>query len=180
MREQVYTYLLKSVEMELPEKLSASQAERTVEGQRVELLDRGMAPDDVERELAQMCTDSEAQARDRLKLFFLMRRLGEHFKIDVSEQEVNGRIATIAAQHGQRPDQLRTELVKTGRINEVARMVFEQKAADRVIAVAKIEEVPADKWNEMLTADGRGAAKKKTTKKTAGTRTSKKTTTGKS
>ena len=180
MREQVYTYLLKSVEMELPEKLSASQAARTVEGQRVELLDRGMAPDDVERELAQMRTDSEAQARDRLKLFFLMRRLGEHFKIDVSEQEVNGRIATIAAQHGQRPDQLRTELVKTGRINEVARMVFEQKAADRVIAVAKIEEVPADKWNEMLTADERGAAKKKTTKKTAGTRTSKKTTTGKS
>ena len=98
--------------------------------------------------------DSEAQARDRLKLFFLLRRLGEHFKIDVSEQEVNGRIATIAAQHGQRPDQLRTELARTGKINEVARMVYEQKAADRVIAKAEIEEIPADKWNEIMAADG--------------------------
>ena len=182
MREQVCTYLLNAVEMELPEKLSASQALRTVEGQRVELLDRGMPPDEVERELAQMRNDSEAQARDRLKLFFLMRRLGEHFKIDVTEQEVNGRIATIAAQHGQRPDQLRTELVKTGRINEVARMVFEQKAADRVIANAKIEDVPADKWNEWLTAQkGDPAAKKETTtKKTSGKKTSRKTTTRKS
>ena len=55
-------------------------------------------------------------------------------------------------------------------------MVFEQKAADRVIAGAKIEEVPADKWNEILTAEqGGAAAKKTTTKKTAGKKTSKKT-----
>ena len=183
MREQVYKHLLNAVEMELPEKLSASQALRTVEGQRVELLDRGMPPDEVERELAEMRNDSEAQARDRLKLFFLMRRLGDHFKIDVTEQEVNGRIATIAAQHGQRPDQLRTELVKTGRINEVARMVFEQKTADRVIAIAKIEDVTADEWNELLIAEKGGAAAKKTTttkKKATGQKTSGKATTRKS
>ena len=74
------------------------------------------------------------------------------------------------------------ELVKTGRINEVARMVFEQKAADHVIATAKIEEVPADKWNEILIAeqDGAAAKKKTTTKKTTTKKTTKKTPTKKS
>ena len=176
MREQVYKHLLQAVDMELPEKLSAGQAARALEGHRLELLERGLAPDDVERQLAEMRGDSETQARDRLKLFFLLRRLGEHFKVDVSEQEVNGRIATIAAQHGQRPDQLRAELARTGKINDVARMVYEQKAADRVIAKATIEEISAEKWNE-ISADESGAAtttrtskktitKKKTSKKT--------------
>lgn len=178
MREQVYKHLLSTVDMELPEKLSAGQAARTMEGQRLELLDRGLAPDEVERQLAEMRGDSEAQSRDRLKLFFLLRRLGEHFKVDVSEQEVNGRIATIAAQHGQRPDQLRTELARTGKINEVARMVYEQKAADRVIAKAAIEEIPAEAWNEILAAQGGGTAAK-TRKKTSKQSTARKTTTKK-
>ncbi len=174
MREQVYKHLLDSIEMELPEKLSASQAARTVEGQRLKLLEQGLGPDEVERRLAEMRGDSEAQSRNRLKHFFVSRRLGEHFKVDVTEQEVNGRIATIAAEHGQRPDQLRAELARTGRINEVTRMVFEQKAADRVIAKAKITEIPADEWNAILT-DEKGDAGE-TTKKTSSQTTKKKTT----
>ena len=43
MREQVYKHLLNAVEMDLPEKLSAGQAARTLEGQRLELLERGLA-----------------------------------------------------------------------------------------------------------------------------------------
>jgi trigger factor len=179
MREQVYKHLLDTVEMELPERLSAGQAARALEGHRLELLERGLAPDEVERQLAEMRGDSETQARDRLKLFFLLRRLGEHFKVDVSEQEINGRIATIAAQHGQRPDQLRAELSRTGKINEVARMVYEQKAADRVIAKAAIEEIPAEKWNEITEAESGASTTTRTSKKTTTKKKTKKKTTKK-
>ncbi len=174
MREQVYKHLLAAVDMELPEKLSASQAARALEGQRLRMLERGLSPDEVERTLAEIRGDSEAQSQNRLKHFFLSRRLGDHFKVDVTEQEVNGRIATIAAEHGQRPDQLRAELARTGRINEVARMVFEQKAADRVIAKAAIQEIPSEDWNTMLAAEqGDDGETKATTPKT---KTSKKKT----
>ena len=178
MREQVYKHLLDVVDMELPEKLSASRAARTLEGQRLRMLERGLSPDEVERALAEIREDSEAQSQNRLKHFFLSRRLGEHFKVDVTEQEVNGRIAMIAAEHGQRPDQLRAELARTGRINEVTRMVFEQKAADRVIAKAKIQEITAEDWNTMLAAGQGDAGETKTTtskKKTPKKKTSKKT-----
>ena len=53
-------------------------------------------------------------------------------------------------------------------------MVFEQKAADRVIAKAKITEIPADEWNAILT-DEKGDAGE-TTKKTSRKTTKKKTT----
>jgi trigger factor len=167
MREQVHRALQNAVEFELPVKLSARQVARNLEGLRFELLNQGLGPDEVETRLAKVRTDSEAQTRQRLKLFFLLHRLADHFKIEVSEQEVNGRIAAIAGRHGQRPEQLRAELVRTGRVGEVARMVREHKTADRVIAQAKVKEISAEEWNELVRAqEGGPTAKKTTTKKT--------------
>jgi trigger factor len=174
MRQQVYQYLQGAVELALPEKLTAAQAARAVESQRIELLDRGMPAEDVERQLAETRADSLTRAQERLKLFFIMQRLGTHFNVDVSEQEVNGRVAAMAIEHGHRPDQLRAELAKSGRLTEVARMVRDEKTADRVIATAKVAEIPAEKWNEMLAAEtgkkGTPTARKapRKTKKKAG------------
>ncbi|MHC4082653.1 MAG: hypothetical protein ACYSU2_15175, partial [Planctomycetota bacterium] len=154
------------------EKLSTAQAGRALEGRRIELLDRGMPAEEVEAKLAEIRSDSEARSRDRLKLFFIMWKLGDHFKINVSEQEVNGRVAAMAIEHGQRPDQLRAELARAGRLAEVGRMIREEKAADRVIAKAEIEEISAEQWNRIMAGDDDAAptktkqkTKKKTTKK---------------
>jgi trigger factor len=168
MREQVYEYLLKAVDMELPEKMSAAQAGRALEGRRLELLNRGMDPEEVEKQLAEVRGDSLARILDRLKLFFIMWKLGDHFKISVSEQEVNGRVAAMAIEHGQRPDQLRAELARTGRLNELGRIIREEKTADKVVAQAKIEEISAEAWNKLHTERGApttAAAAKKTGKK---------------
>jgi trigger factor len=154
MREQVNRYLLANVDMELPEKMSAAQAGRALEGRRLELLNRGMAPEDVERRLAEDRAGSLARILDRLKLFFILWKLGDQFKISVSEQEVNGRVAAMAIEHGQRPDQLRAELARTNRLGELARIIREEKAADRVVAQAKIEEIAADEWNKMMSEGG--------------------------
>ncbi len=150
MREQVHRHLLENVALELPEKLSAAQAGRVLEGRRLELLERGVPPDDVERILAEIRGRSEAEARDQLKLFFLLHKLAVQSEVTVSEQEVNGRIAAIAVQNGQRPDVLKTELSRAGRLGEVARMVRDQKAADNVVAQAKVQEVDAQEWNRMI------------------------------
>jgi trigger factor len=168
MREQVYKHLLKTVEMDLPEKLTTAQAGRALEGRRIELLDRGIPAEEVEAKLAEIRSDSEARSRDRLKLFFIMWKLGDHFKVNISEQEVNGRVAAMAIEHGQRPDQLRAELARTGRLPEVGRMLREEKSADRVIAKAKIEEISAEDWNRVMAGDEDAApakTRKKTTKK---------------
>lgn len=150
MREQLSQHLLREVEVELPEKLTAAQAARNLEGYRLELLYRGMPPHEVEGRLAAIRADSEEQTRNRLKLFFLMRRLGDSLGIQVSEQEVNGRIAEIAAQHGERAEQLRAELARTGRLGEIARMVREHKTADRLLEKARIVEISADDWNKLV------------------------------
>ena len=104
-----------------------------------------------------------------------MDRIAQHFGIEVTEQEINGRIAMIAQQRGERPDAVRTELQKSGGIQELARQVAEHKAADRIVDQATVTEIPAEEWNQM--AEEKKAARagapatskgsKKTAKKTA-------------
>lgn len=186
MREQVYEYLLGAVELELPQRLSAAQVARNLERHRIELLEQGLMPPQVEARLAEIRADSESQTRDRLKLLFILRRLADHFQIEVSDQEVNGRIASIAAHRGLRPDQVRAELTQMGRLSEVTHVIRQQKAADRVIAQATVTGVPATDWRaERADAASKGKGNSKTAgkpKKTTGakdaspkTRTKKKT-----
>ena len=174
MRQQISEHLLANVDFELPQKLSAVQVARNLEGHRLELLYQGLTPEEVETRLAETRAEAETQARNRLKLFFLMQKLAEHFKVEVSEQEVNGRLAEMAAQHGQRPEQLRTELARTGRLPELARMVMEHKATDRVIANATITEVSAEEWNAMARTK-ESAGRRDAAPKSAGAKTTSKT-----
>ncbi|MDY7108816.1 MAG: trigger factor [Planctomycetota bacterium] len=179
MREQVHDYLLDAVDFDLPEKLSAAQATRMVERQRLELLYQGMPVEEVEERLAELRAEAEAASQRRLKLSFILNRLARHFEVEVSDQEVNGRIAAIAMQRGVRPDQLRTELVQSNRLGELASQIRENKAADRVIDRANVTEIPAEEWNKAARdkrddSDGKETKKKKKKKTTTGKKTSKK------
>ena len=164
----------------------ADHALRDLERHRIELLEQGLMPLQVEARLAAIRSDSESQTRYRLKLLFILRRLADHFQIEVSDQEVNGRIASIAAHRGLRPDQVRAELTQMGRLGEVTHVIRQQKAADRVIAQAKVTGIPAADWRaERADAASKGKGNSKTAgkpKKTTGakdaspkTRTRKKT-----
>ncbi|HAW96098.1 MAG TPA: trigger factor [Phycisphaerales bacterium] len=195
-REQVFEYLLDNTTLALPQKISEAQVARTIERQRMDLLYRGDNPEQVEKQLAEMRDQTQEQAINRLKLLFIMDKVARHFDIEVSDQEVNGRIAMMAQQRGERPDAVRTELQKTGGLQEVARQIMEHKAADRIVDQADVTEVPAADWNKEATekaekrksgagkkAASKKAAKKKTAKKaakkTAGKAESKKKTTKK-
>ncbi len=177
MRDQVFEQLTGSVDFELPEKMSAAQASRIVRQRELELIYEGLTPEEVENQLAQFRAESESIARDRLKLFFILHKLAEQFDVTVSEQEINGRIAQMAVQRGVRPEVLRNELARSGRVNEVAMLIRDQKVADRIITQAKIKEISAEEWRKEIQDKQPKAsgAKKSTKKKTTKKKTSKKT-----
>jgi trigger factor len=161
-REQVYTFLAEAVDFPLPEKLSQAQITRSIEMARMDLLQRGVDPAEVETRLAEIRNESETHTRRRLKLFFILSRLAEEMQVSVTEAELNGRITGIAMQRGTRPDQLRNEIEKAGRLGELAHSIREHKTADRILEKAKFVEIPAEQWNEeqnALAAARRAASK---------------------
>lgn len=150
MREQVAEQLVARIDFALPAKLSEMQATRTLEQQRMELLSRGLEATAVEHRLAEIRGASEKAAKDRLKLFFIMARLAEHFGVNVTEQELNGRIAFMAAQQNARPEEMRRQIEKSGRMGDVISVIRDAKVSDRIIAQSKTSDIAADEWNRLV------------------------------
>ncbi len=154
MRQQIAKRLVDEVEFDLPERLTEKQAERNLHRQRMELLYRGVDANVVEQRIAEQRSGSTELARRELKLFFVLAKVAQDLGVQVTEEEINGRIMQLAMERGERPDQMRTELMKSGQIQVLAQQVREHKALDAILAKAKVEEVSAETFNEEVAGDG--------------------------
>jgi trigger factor len=141
MREQVSKHLLESVQFDLPAKLSAKQADRIVNRRAMDLMMRGLSREQIEANIERLRAGADEEAARELKLFFILQKLAQDLGVDVDEAELNGRIAMLAAQRGRRPEKVKQDMAKDGSLANLYLQMREQKALDRVLADATIEEV---------------------------------------
>src|SRR5690606_17273996 len=92
MHRQVTEQLLEKVDLELPEGLTGRQTARVLRRQAMELAYQGLNQQQIEERIAEMRSGSEEEARRQLKLFFILNEAAEKLEIQVSEQEINGRV----------------------------------------------------------------------------------------
>jgi trigger factor len=140
-REQVSKYLLDNTTFELPKKLSAKQVERVAQRKAIDMLMRGVPREQVDAQLSLLHEGSAEEAQRELKLFFILQKIANDQNTDVDEQELNGRIALLAAQRGARPEKLKQEMAKDGSLANLYVQMREQKALDKVLEGAAVEEV---------------------------------------
>jgi trigger factor len=140
-REQVTKYLLENTTLELPTLLSAKQVDRVVQRRAVDLLMRGIPQQQVEQQLDQLRYGAAEEAAKELKSFFILQKIANDQETDVSEGELNGRIALLAAQRGERPEKVKQEMAKDGSLTSLYIQMREQKALDEVLKSAAVEEV---------------------------------------
>lgn len=150
MRQQIAKHLLDNVEMELPERMTAAQAGRNLERRRMELMYRGVDQMEIEKQIAELRAASSESAARELKLFFILHHAAEDLEVGITEAEVNGRIAQLAMERGQRPEDLRRELIQSGQVNAVAQQIREHKTIDAILAKAEVEELPAEEFNKVM------------------------------
>jgi len=141
MREQVNRYLLDNTLLDLPQKLTGRQADRIVSRRAVDLMMRGMPREQVEGNIERLRTGAAEEGSRELKLFFILQKLANDMNIDVDEGELNGRVAMMAIQRGVRPETLKQEMSKDGSLANLYVQLREQKAIDKVLEQAQIEEV---------------------------------------
>lgn len=149
LREQAMHAAVAAIDLDLPERFSESQIARDLERARMEMLQQGLDPEEVEGKLAEIRERSTEQTINRMKGYFLIARLVDKYEISVSEQELNGSIATMAMRQGVRPDKLRSELAKENRLQQLAMTVRDRKTMDRLAADMKQNDVSADEWRAL-------------------------------
>jgi len=141
MREQVNQYLLSNVSMELPTRLSDRQADRVVSRRAVDLMMRGVPREQVEANTEKLRSTAKQEAVRELKLYFILQKIANEQNAVVDESELNGRIAMLAAQRGKRPEKLKQEMGKDGTLADLYIQMREQKAIDKLLETAQIEEI---------------------------------------
>lgn len=171
-RDQVRKYLLDNTKLDLPEGLSSRQSARVAARRMTELLRQGVPEAEIEKHADELRTSAKEQAAAELKLFFILEQVAEKFDVDVSEEELNGQIAQMAAMYGKRYDRMRDELSKNNGLVQMYLDLRDEKCIDKILSDAEIVEVTPDKKNEGGT---KKTTKKKATKKVA-KKASKKTT----
>ncbi len=157
-RQQIARFLLDHIQMDLPELVTANQAARNLARQRLELMHRGMDPLKIEERLAELRAASSQTAVRELKLFFILDKAAETLDIKVSDAEINGRIAQIAASRNERPDKVRQELIQRGQVGSVYAQVREHKTMDAILGKAKVTEMPAADFNKFIAEQNKAEA----------------------
>lgn len=141
-RQQVLQALTTAVDWELPPKLVQRQTERELERAVMELRSAGFSPEEVrvrENALRRRSFQAAAQA---LKEHFLLEKLAEVEKIEVTEEELDVEIAAIADNLGENPRRVRARLEKAGRMDVIVNQVLERKAIDLILSHATFTDVP--------------------------------------
>ena len=95
-----------------------------------------------------------------------MDKVAEKLEIEVSEEEINGHIAQLAIQQGQRPERMREQMLRNGSLAQFRLQVREDKCIAKLLESAKITEIKPEKKIKKTTKSTKKTVKK-TTKKAA-------------
>ena len=139
--QQVYRYLLMNTNLELPAKLSQRQMGNVLRRRATELMQKGVPEAEIVQQIDRLRISSAQQAAVDLRLFFIMSKLADQFSIEVSGEEVNARIAAMAAQYGRRPEKLKSEMSASGQLEQVYLQIRDGKVVDKLVEMGEVTEV---------------------------------------
>jgi trigger factor len=141
MAEQIYKYLLDSIKIDLPADVAADQAVSLLRRQYINLMMQGVDKEQIDKNIEQLKANTEQQAKEQLKVFFIMDKIAEKLDIKTTDEEINGHIAQLAMQKHIRPERMKEEMQRDGSLEQFKLQVREQKCITKLLESAKITEV---------------------------------------
>ncbi|MBN1796337.1 MAG: trigger factor [Sedimentisphaerales bacterium] len=185
MVEQVYKYMQDNTKLELPTNVVANYSANLLRRQYANLVSRGLPKEQIAERMDHLKAGSDQQAKEQLKIYFIMDKVAEKLKVEVTDEELNGQIAQLAVQQGQRPEAMRQQMERSGSLEQFRQQIRDEKCVDKILESAKIAEVEPKKSAKKSTKEkskktaksGKSEDKnEKTAKKTAKKSSSDKTT----
>lgn len=144
MSRQVTDYLNEKITFDLPEGVAARHAARVLQRQYYDLMRRGVPAEQISENIETLRAQSSEESARQLKMSFIMDKVAEKLEITVGDAEINGFIAQMAAMYQRRPEKLRDEMQREGRLDEMHNMIRDEKALDKILEMAEVVDAPAE------------------------------------
>jgi trigger factor len=146
-RAQVVRELLNRVQFDLPEIAVAQETKNVVYDLVRENTKRGVPRDLIEKEKDAIYTAATTNAKERVKVAFLVQRIAEKEDIKVSQEEILRRVQVIAQMNQIPPEKFIKDLQKRNGVTEIYDQLAHEKVIEFLVNNAKVE--PAQATAEM-------------------------------
>ena len=140
-RRQVIEKITESATWELPELLVRKQTENALRREVLEMEQAGFTSQQIMARENQLRQNAITTTRQALKEHFVLDKIAEHEKIEVTPMDIDAEIQLMAIQRGENPRRVRARLVKTGVIDNLEAQIRERKAVDVILKTAVFEDI---------------------------------------
>jgi trigger factor len=141
-RQQVLAKITDSADWDLPEDLVRKQVENALRREILEMQQAGFTPRDIRARENDLRQRSISMTRQNLKQHFVLDRVAEEEKLEVTGADVDLEIAVMAMQSGENARRMRARLQKSGVIENLEAQIRERKAVDVILEHAEFKDVP--------------------------------------
>jgi trigger factor len=140
-RRQVIEKITESATWELPEQLVLKQTENALRREILEMEQAGFTTQQIMARENQLRQSAITSTRQALKEHFVLDKIADHEKIEVTPIDIDAEIQMMAIQRGENPRRVRARLIKSGVIENLEAQIRERKAVDVVLKSAVYEDV---------------------------------------
>jgi trigger factor len=141
-RTQVIRGLLDRVNFDLPESAVAQETRNAVYDIVRQNTKRGVTREMIERQKEEIYSAATHNAKERVKLSFLIQRIAEKEELKVSQEEILKRAQSLAALYQIPLEKFLKDLQKRDGVPELYEQILHEKALDLLEKSAVIEDVP--------------------------------------
>jgi trigger factor len=154
-RSEVMKRLVEAHPFEVPQTLSEHQANNRLESAVRDMIGRGIDPRGQEINWEGVREQLKAQAEFDVRGSMLLELIAEQEKIEVTDEEIEAEINSIAEASRQSPEQVRAALTKQGGATSIADRLRNRKALDLIVENARVTDA---EWREESAEDELEAA----------------------
>ena len=140
-RRQVIEKITESATWDLPEQLVRKQTENALRREVLEMEQAGFTTQQILARENQLRQNAVTSTRQALKEHFVLDKIAEHEKIEVTPVDIESEIQMMAIQRGENPRRVRARLIKSGVIENLEAQIRERKAVDVVLKSAVYKDV---------------------------------------
>jgi trigger factor len=140
-RDQLVQHLLSNVHCELPESVVDQETKNVVYDLVRENQQRGVAKETIDNKKDEIYTAASRNAKERVKVAFIIGKIAAKEEIKVSNEEINQRVVQMAHSYNMPPEELAKKLKERGGVSEIQEQILTSKVLDLMELQAEVEEV---------------------------------------
>src|SRR6266403_526867 len=140
---QIVKYLHEQIQFELPPALLQNETRRALAELVQRNRERGVTDEMLKEKEKELIDGAAGLAANRLKTNFILNRIAEHEKIQVTKEDVDLRIKQEAARYDISPEKMRKELRQKNALDDIAEQILLGKTLDFLkanVSVATAQE----------------------------------------